>query len=155
RDRTQNLESRRPLATARKSRVTSNDARRRVSTSPSADRRTHFSALAMRLAPARQADRALARVLLLCTCTTRCPNANDTGQGGDINQGGRSMDRKIGLLGAMLFVSGTVFAIDPENFPTFKAVDADHNGLLSREEIQIAIPEVLAVFARADLNADG
>lgn len=65
------------------------------------------------------------------------------------------MRSRIGVLCAMLLLSGTAFAIDAVNFPMFKAVDTDHNGLLSREEIQVAIPEVLAVFSRADANGDG
>ena len=65
------------------------------------------------------------------------------------------MNSRMAVLGAMLLVSGAALAIDAENFPAFKAVDTDHNGLLSREEIQVAIPEVLAVFSRADANADG
>jgi hypothetical protein len=65
------------------------------------------------------------------------------------------MNRRIGVLGAMVLVPGAGFAIDAENFPPFKAVDMDHDGLLSRDEVQAAIPEVLAVFSRADANMDG
>jgi len=64
------------------------------------------------------------------------------------------MNRKISVLGAVLVVPAAAMALDPIEFPAFKAVDTDNNGFLSRDEVRVAIPEVLPLFSRVDANMD-
>ena len=65
------------------------------------------------------------------------------------------MNWKISVLGAMLFVGAAAFAGEATDYPTFKTVDTDNDGYLSRDEVRAAVPQVLALFSRVDANMDG
>jgi hypothetical protein len=66
-----------------------------------------------------------------------------------------TMNRKNSVLGATLLVGGAALAGEATDYPTFKTIDRDNDGYLSRDEVRAGIPEVLAVFSRVDANMDG
>jgi hypothetical protein len=62
------------------------------------------------------------------------------------------MNMKMKGLLAALLIPAAAIAAEP---PTFKSIDQDKDGYLSRDEITEGIPQVLTVFERVDANKDG